>query len=202
MKRRFLSTGLGFLFAASIGLYASRRVSVRVSPAVLWDIPAFQMEGITVAGEQSLSNKDLLGRPWVANFIYTTCAGPCPVMSIKMEALQRVLGQDVRLVSFTVDPDLDAPDVLRQYARRYHADPQRWVFVRGRKEDLYKLVFEGFKLGIAENHPAPIGYRVVHGTQFVLVDARGRVRGVYDSNSESFFERLVKDAKYVAGERA
>ncbi len=166
----------------------------------LWQVPSFEVTGVTTKGESRLRLSDLLGKPWVADFIFTRCGGPCPLMSGKMAALQRVLSPDIRLVSFSVDPDYDKTDVLKNYAARFHADPSRWVFARANKESLYKLVYEGFRLSVAERRSDPAETRVLHSTQFVLVDAKGFVRGFYDSTGESFFENLSRDVKRIAAE--
>ena len=79
-------------------------------------------------------------------------------MSLKMTALQKVLPPEVRLISFTVDPDYDTPEVLQAYAKRFGADPGRWIFVRGDKEALHKLLYAGFRLALAENRAAPPGF--------------------------------------------
>ena len=161
----------------------------------LWPVPTFAVTGVTTNGERLLQQSDFLGRPWVADFIFTRCGGPCPIMSGKMAALQRLLPARVRLVSFTVDPDHDTVPVLQEYAKRFHADPARWVFARAEKEALYKLVYEGFRLSVAERRHAPVEMRVLHSTRFVLVDAEGYVRGTYDSNGAEGMENLRRDVE-------
>lgn len=143
-------------------------------------LPDFRMTAVTAKGEAPLGRDDLLGRPWVASFIYTRCAGPCPLITAEMAHLQAALPEGIRLVTFTVDPEQDDPETLRRYARRFGAKGDRWVFLRGEKGPLYKLMYEGFRLPLVEDPGAPEGYRVTHSTRFVLVDAKGVVRGTYD----------------------
>jgi len=159
----------------------------------LWALPDFRMTAVTVERETPLGKDDLLGRPWVANFIYTRCAGPCPLLSAAMAELQETLPEQVRLVSFTLDPDHDGPEALRRYAGRFGARGDRWVFLRGDKGPLYRLMYEGFKLSMAEDPDAPEGFRVTHSTRFVLVDARGVVRGAYDRGEG--LDALRRDAR-------
>jgi cytochrome oxidase Cu insertion factor (SCO1/SenC/PrrC family) len=155
---------------------------------------------ITGEGATTLALSDLAGRPWVADFIFTHCSGPCPLLSAKMAELQRGLPETVRLVTFTVDPERDTLDVLTQYARRFEADTKRWFFVRADKETLYRLVFEGFKLPLMEDPSAPSGYRVTHSSKLVLVDALGRIRQYFDSSEEGLVDR-VRGAVRSLGEK-
>jgi cytochrome oxidase Cu insertion factor (SCO1/SenC/PrrC family) len=99
---------------------------------------------------QTIRQSDLLGKVWVAAFIFTRCAGPCAQISGSMARLQHDLaGLDgVVLVSFTVDPQYDQPQVLSAYATRYGADPKRWLFLTGEQDAVYSLNIKSFKLGV------------------------------------------------------
>lgn len=141
-------------------------------------MPDFTLPAATANGPTTLALADLRGHPWVADFIFTRCGGPCPLMSAKMAELQKVLPNNVRLITFTVDPDRDDQTVLAEYARRFEADPARWFFLRADKPTLYKLVFEGFKLPMMEDPAAESGFRVIHSTKFVLVDGRGEFASI------------------------
>ena len=145
----------------------------------LWRVPPFQMTAVTLSGATPITPGDLLGKPWVADFIYTSCGGPCPLLSGRMSKLQQVLPSQVRFISFAVDPDHDTIAVLQKYAARFRADPKRWFFVRGEKAALYKLVYDGFHMAMVEDALAPEGFRVTHSTKFVLVDQKGVVRQLY-----------------------
>jgi cytochrome oxidase Cu insertion factor (SCO1/SenC/PrrC family) len=95
---------------------------------------------------------DLEGKLWVASFIFTNCADECPPMTAEMARLQADVAavEDIRLVSITVDPERDTPAVLSRYAERFTANPERWLFLTGDKEAIYRLAREGFHLGIVE----------------------------------------------------
>jgi protein SCO1 len=95
---------------------------------------------------------DLEGKVWIASFIFTNCPDECPLMTSEMARLQSDLAHmaDLRLVSISVDPDRDTPAVLLQYAERFNADPDRWFFLTGDKQDIYRLAREGFRLGIVD----------------------------------------------------
>src|SRR5438093_8598361 len=121
---------------------------------------------------------DLLGKVWVAAFIFTRCAGPCTQVSGSMAHLQHDLAgaPGVVLVSFTVDPEYDRPQVLQKYAARFQADPERWLFLTGEREPLYDLIYHTFHLGVQKNEGPDVrtGYEVEHSTKRVLVDPQGR----------------------------
>lgn len=105
-------------------------------------------------GGQPLTTADLRGQVWVANFIFTRCADTCPLVSSRMAQLQQAFAteDDVRLVSITVDPAHDTPEVLARYADKLGAHPQRWLFLTGNKEQIYRLAREGFRMGVNDPH--------------------------------------------------
>lgn len=135
---------------------------------------------------------ELRGTPWVASFIFTRCGGTCPMMSKSMSALQdslRGIG-DVRLASFSVDPEYDTPERLNEYAASYRADTTRWFFfTTGSDSTIRTVAREVFKIGVQEGgtEVEPI----VHSTKFVLIDAEGEIRGYFDGmNAEGRAELL------------
>ncbi|MFQ5422967.1 MAG: SCO family protein [Phycisphaerae bacterium] len=135
---------------------------------------------------------DMRGRIWVADFVFTSCAGPCPIMSLRMADLQRSLARAglgaVRCVSFSVDPTRDTPEVLRAYADRYHADKYQWLFLTGEKDVVSRLTRKGFKLTLEDETDAE---PILHSTRFVLVDGRGRIRGYYEAITGEEIEDLA-----------
>lgn len=149
---------------------------------------------------------ELAGKMWIADFIFTNCRGPCPVMTAQMRSLQDALRgvRDLRLVSFTIDPERDTLEVLRAYADRHGADPERWLFLRGERDVVHRLSQEGFRLGVGEVDPAdrkPGEDTLFHSQRFILVDGAGRVRGYYDVADPDFKSRLVADVGALARER-
>ncbi len=158
------------------------------------------------SGKQ-ITNNDLLGKIWVADFIYTTCPGPCPMITSSMARLQAQVADDpqVQLVSFTVDPQTDTPAVLSAYANQYHADPNRWWFLTGPEKSLYNLIQNGFYQVVQDNRgqpPADGQFTVTHSTKFVLVDADGVVRGFYDAIGTDGRADLLRDIKLLEKEKA
>ncbi len=159
---------------------------------VLGHVSSFEL---TSEAGQPFSRQALDGKIWVADFIYTTCTGPCPRMSSVMRQVQQaVTGMpDVRLVSFTVDPDHDTPAALSAYAARYHAQADRWSFLTGPRESLQKLTRDDFKLGDVDGS-------MVHSTRFILLDRQSRIRAYYGLSDEDPVTQLVRDIKLVRAE--
>jgi protein SCO1/2 len=157
--------------------------------------PIFQL---TDQDGQPFGSDQLRGRIWIADFIYTTCPGPCPLISSRMSETQKPLRDtDVKLVSFTVDPQHDTPAVLRDYAERLQAQPGRWKFLTGDKGAIYRLVRNGFKLATAEGGTAG----PIHSTRIVLVDRNGVIRGYYDATEADAVTRLLADTHHLLREQ-
>lgn len=150
-------------------------------------------------GGRTAARADLLGKAWIADFVFTRCGGPCPQLTARMARLQReIAGPDVRFVTFTVDPDFDTPPVLTEYAKRYGADPVRWLFLTGAKRDVQRLMDGSFHVGAVEGPPELGG--ITHDTHFVLVDGRGRIRGYYSGEDEDAVARLKRDVQAALDE--
>lgn len=161
------------------------------------NVPPFQLTNQT--GEV-FGSAQLAGKIWIADFIYTTCPGPCPMISSRMGELQKPFEKtDVQLVSFSVDPEKDTPEVLGKYAENFHADSKRWTFLTGPKSTIYKLSHDGFKLAISDGSDAE-GIPV-HSTRMVLVDRHGQIRGYYDAVGPDAITKLVADTTHLLREQ-
>lgn len=138
---------------------------------------------------QPVTFDDLKGRVWVADIIFTSCAGPCPGMTRKMHELQDALPADsqARLITLTTDADTDTPAVLQKYGEKFGANPQRWNFLTGDKRVIANLAIDGLKLTAVAKKPEerldPADL-FVHSTIFVIVDKHGRLRGVFETEGE------------------
>jgi protein SCO1/2 len=150
---------------------------------------------VSVDGDSSLDLRALRGRVWIADFIYTRCSGPCPMLSANMAGLQKRLPPSIGLLSFTVDPDHDSVELLTVYAHKFGADAQRWFFVTGDKSALLKLFRDGFQIAVAQSAAAAPGQNIAHTTKFILIDGAGRLRGYYDGDDAESLDRLAADAK-------
>ena len=149
---------------------------------------------LTERNNRKVSRQDLAGKVWVADFIFTHCAGVCPVMSSNMRKLQDRLPAEIHLVSFSVDPGNDTPEVLTEYANRYGADRDRWLFLTGDPEVLQKLSINGFKLALDTTNGTE-AEPITHSSRYALVDKEGRIRGYYGTEEPDALDRLVEDAK-------
>ena len=154
---------------------------------VFFDVPEFHL---TAQDGQPFDSKILTGKIWVADFIYTTCPGPCPRMTSQMHEVQSAIGQltDVKLVSFTVDPARDTPPVLAGYAQAHGATAGRWYFLTGPVPALQTLDRDVFKLG-------NLDASLEHSTRFVLVDRHGRIRGYYGAAQDDPTPTLIVDIR-------
>lgn len=179
--------------AALAAVAGLARARAREPLPVLGQLPPFTL---VERSRRPVSGEELRGRPWVAAFIFTRCGGACPAMTARMARLRRELPGEVALVSFTVDPAHDTPEVLDRYARAAGAGGD-WLFLTGEREQLYRLAREGFKLGVEEVPPEQQDAwgdgPFLHSSHFVLVDRRGRVRGYYDSTEAAALESLRRD---------
>jgi protein SCO1 len=159
---------------------------------VFGTVPEFEL---TAQTGQPFDSKVLDGHVWVADFIYTTCPGPCPMMTTHMRQLQNSTFEtpDVLLVSFTVDPVHDTPAVLTEYARHFKQDPARWFFLTGEMDKLNALGVGGFKLTSVDGS-------LTHSTRFVLVGRDRRIRGYYASAEDGFMPQLLHDVRQLEGQ--
>jgi protein SCO1/2/putative membrane protein len=149
------------------------------------------------------SSKDFAGEPWLFMSFFTRCAGPCPQMTLQMQTAQAELaGVPCHLVSLSVDPGHDTPEVLARYADDWEADPKRWTFLTGDEDVIYELLRERFSLGVARLREEDIdmGMQVTHASRLVVVDAVGRIRGWYDGESEDGRLAAVERVKSLARE--
>jgi cytochrome oxidase Cu insertion factor (SCO1/SenC/PrrC family) len=149
---------------------------------------------LTERNGQTVRPADLAGKVWVAGFIFTRCAGPCAQVTGSMARLRQECAdlKDFRLVSFTVDPEHDTPEVLRDYADRHGADSQRWLFLTGKPDDVCSLIRHGFHLTAKPNEgdERTPGNEIMHDTRLALVDRRGHIRGYFNGTSPDDLPRL------------
>jgi protein SCO1/2 len=195
IRRPFLWAGFGILLLAIPVMVSLRARAQKLSELPrMAQVPAFSLTDQT---GRPFSNAELAGRVWVADFIYTSCSTMCPTLTGKMADLSRHLrnrGQErnVHLVSFTVDPERDTVERLRGYATGFQADPALWSFVTGSSDAIRDTVVKGFHIAV-DKDASEDGFALVHGKSFILVDARGFVRGLYDAGDPNDMAKLRKD---------
>jgi protein SCO1 len=142
-----------------------------------------------------LRRADLAGTPWLADFVYTNCAGSCPLLSAEMARLHRRIGDRARLVSFSVDPARDTPQALSAYADRFGASAAGWLFVTGDVAELRSLISRGFHLAIVDppsDQPELVG-TITHSEKIVLVDRDLHIRRYYDGGSDDWIATASAD---------
>lgn len=177
-------------------------------------VPAFV---VTDHHGETLTNEDLLGRVWVCDFFLTRCNAICPTLGLTMSGLADEFSKDqvfkdVRLISFSVDPEYDTVEQLQRYREihlnawgkgeeaRRQAIQERWAHVRAEEQEpFWKLVREGFSLhvGASPNDPqSPVS----HSGRLVLIDQRGNIRGYYDGLSDAELPALMADIRRLIEE--
>ena len=154
-----------------------------------------QVPSFTLTDEKGrpFGNGQLEGKVWIADFIFTSCAGTCPAMTEKMRALQGELPSSVEFVSISVDPARDTPARLARYAATSGAQEGRWHFLTADASLTERLVKEGFRLSFAEGTDPQ--EPIAHSVRFVLLDKGGKIRGYYDATDPKAFGRLLRDAR-------
>jgi protein SCO1/2 len=193
---------LGVLFGVPIYRSMTRRLTA--SPMVLGALPAFTL---TDQRGQPFGSRELAGKIWVADFIFTSCQGVCPLLSERMAEVgrrARHLGPDFHLVSISVDPERDTPARLAEYGARYGANPIAWSFLTGPEQAIQATVVEGFKIGAGKERsagaPADGGagfWEIFHGENLVLVDRQLRIRGYFPATAEGI-DKLMEAVGRVA----
>ena len=145
------------------------------------------------------SSSELKGKVWAVDFIFAHCAGSCPLLSTQMSLLQKEWrgNGDFKLVTFSVDPERDTVEVLKQYAQDYHAEDDQWFFLTGKKDDVYQVIGKGFKLTAYPNPEPEKGFEFIHSTRILLVDANNMIRGLYDGENDEDMKDLPRDVKYL-----
>lgn len=184
-----------FFIALAGGWHVVRSVRTALPPAPphLATIPEFVL---TDQRGQSFGSADLLGKVWIANFIFTRCPTVCPALTERMWDIQhrtRNLSNTLHMVSFSVDPGYDTPEVLAEYAKEYRVGTGRWSFLTGEYDAVKQTVIDGLKVGMPDAPEADI-LEIFHGTHFVLVDADLQIRGYYASDDEDMEDRILRDA--------
>lgn len=158
---------------------------------------------LTERSGRGVSRADLAGEPWLAGFVFTRCSTICPVVTRQMARVQSALeGSAARLVCFTVDPQHDTPEVLREYADEVvGADPERWLFLTGDQDAVYELIRKSFLLAVAMDPGQDPGLLVSHSAYLVAVDREGRIRGYYDGQTSSGADAATARIRFLESGR-
>lgn len=178
-----------------------------VEKTIYHHIPEFQF---TDQNNKSFTHKNVEGKIYVADFFFTTCPTICKDMSGHLVELQKTLRKmdDLYIVSHTVSPEIDTPEVLKEYADAIGANTNNWSFVTGDKEAIYDIAFSGYYVNASVDSLAPGGF--LHSEYFVLIDKEGRIRSghneqgspraVYDGTNPEHVRQLINDIKTLEKE--
>lgn len=182
-KIRFIIYGLvgGFLLIT----YFLKETNINNDLPISGSVPDFEF---TDSNGKIITLKDMKGKVWVADFIFTTCTMACPIMTGNMNIIHKTFKNDnnVRIVSISVYPEYDTSDILKEYASRYNANTNRWHFLTGPEESVKKIIKTGFKIGDYEDI-------IFHSEKFALVDISGNIRGYYSGMKTEDMSQLKKD---------
>ena len=189
-KTRFIIYGI--VAVLLVITYLTKESNSNSELPVLGTIPEFYF---TDSRDKKISRADLNGKVWVADFIFTTCTMACPVLTGNMNLVHKEFqnNDDVRIVSISVYPEYDTPEVLKKYASQYDANTNRWHFLTGPEENVQNVIKNGFKMGDYEDI-------IFHSEKFALVDQKGRLRGYYSGMETEDVIRLKKDINKLLNE--
>ncbi len=166
-----------------------------------WDEEGIaDFEFINTDGEK-VTKADLLGKPWIVCFVFTHCAATCPMVTNSMRELQdRLKDCDFRLVTLTVDPERDTPEILKGYGESRGADFSKWMFLGGEQRAIYKLIHGSFKMPVKEmvGKDRQPGFEFIHSNNIMLVDAAGVVQGKFDATKGEAMSVLRREIQKLA----
>lgn len=186
----FVLLVLGFYFALARMVPGYAKVQLPVLSYV-------QHFSFTNQEGHTITERDVAGKVYVAEYFFTTCKGICPKMNANMKKVaQEFAGEsDFRILSFTVDPGVDTVARMKRYADSLGADASKWWFLTGRKDSLYHLARGSFLLDDPKNNNENISDQFIHTQFLALVDKAGNVRKIYDSLKKDELEEMSKDIR-------
>lgn len=146
---------------------------------------------------KTITQKDYEGKIYVADFFFTTCKSICPKMTTNLVDVQKEFlnNPKVKLLSFSVMPDIDSVSVLKDYAELNGVVDSKWNLVTGDKKAIYTMARKSY-LAVKQGKPEE-QYDMVHTENFVLVDSKKRVRGFYDGTKKEEIQRLIEDIHWL-----
>ena len=167
--------------------YEAKNGKVDTTYHIVQDFSFTNQDGKTV------TQKDLNGSVYVADFFFTTCHSICPIMSTRMEQIYTAYkgNPEVKFISHTVDPEVDSVYRLKAYAQKHNADSRQWLFVTGDKKQLYNIARTGYFLDAQQGDGGADDF--IHTQNFALVDKDKRIRGYYDGTDSTDVAQLIKD---------
>ena len=171
--------------------------------AIQNNIPDFKVPAYQFINQDSLTvdNSFTDGKIWVAHYFFTTCPTICPAMISGMSDVQEQFknNSELRIVSFTVDPKTDTPEVLKNYAENRGIDTQQWQLATGDKKLLYRFARKGLFIEATDGDGGANDF--IHSEKLVLIDSNNRIRGYYDGTESSDIKLLINDIQRLLEEK-
>ncbi|MCM0059415.1 MAG: SCO family protein [Algoriphagus sp.] len=146
---------------------------------------------------QPVGRNQMEGKITIVDFFFTSCPSICPVMSKEMERVNDHFREEpmVQILSISIDPTFDTPEILKSYAEKHHAIPGKWQFLSGTKEETFQLARCGFVLPALDGNGVPDDF--VHSDKFILIDELGRIRGYYSGTTREQVDLLILETKIL-----
>ena len=156
---------------------------------------------LTNQNNETVTHSDYDGHIYVADFFFTTCPSICPIMTDNMVHLQSMLNDlpEVKLLSFSVTPDIDTPQVLQAYAEKKGVDQNRWNLVTGDKKEIYNLARKSYL--VVQEDGSGDEHDMIHTENFVLIDKQRRIRGYYDGTQRDAMDQILADIQILRKEK-
>ncbi|HEX6169694.1 MAG TPA: SCO family protein [Chitinophagaceae bacterium] len=152
---------------------------------------------------KKMTEKDVAGKIFVAEYFFTTCKSICPIMHANMKIVYEKFKneKDFLIVSHTSDPAIDSASRLRKYADSLNVDTQKWIFLTGTKDSLYKQARYSYKIDDPHNNPLSNEVDFIHSQFFSLVDKNGVVRNIYEGNVRNDVEKMIEEIEVLLKEK-
>jgi protein SCO1/2 len=188
-KKTFWAIACGFFFIYPLAKSVNRDLPAELP--ILSELPAYSF---TDENGKAFGSNELKGKVYIANFVFTTCQTSCPKILNRVQMVQhRMRGVIDRaaIVTFTVDPQNDTPEVLYSKARELKANPVVWRFLTAPIADIKKLLVDGFKVPVGDKEIADSVMDVAHSNKLVLVDQDGKIRGYYSIEKDGINKLMI-----------
>ena len=152
---------------------------------------------------RTITNKDVAGKVYVAEYFFTTCKSICPIMNANMKIVyERFKNEkDFLILSHTCDPATDSAARLKKYADSLNVDTEKWIFLTGTKDSLYRQARYSYKIDDPNNNPLNGEIDFLHSQFFSLVDKKGAVRNIYEGNEKKDVERMINEIEVLLKEK-
>jgi protein SCO1/2 len=204
MNKKKIALWLGFFILLFVGFYfALARFVPGFTDPQLPVLSYVQTFSFSNQEGKKITEKDVAGKVYVAEYFFTTCRGICPKMNSNMKKIAEdyVHEPDFRILSYTVDPETDTVGRMKRYADSLGADPGKWWFLTGRKDSLYHLARGSYLLDDPKNNETNINDQFIHTQFLALVDRSGRVRKIYDGLKKEELDEMEKDIDVLLKEK-